>query len=230
MLKGVLLSSSPESAIGVVHLAEKLDGPLKSQLDQQQADSMTMYLNQNENTDPSELEIMLQTMLLSSSPESATGAIHWSEFLDGSLQSQLAEHQERLERQASLPQSMSAVLADARPIVVTSAASPFSVVEVNDAWVGLCGYSRDEALNRNLGDLLQGPDTNVQVAMKMVAQLDRENYGEAFLTNYDKSGRKFHNFVKIGKLSANDDGSAQFLVGVLEEIAENPVQQKLQSM
>ena len=105
-------------------------------------------------------------------------------------------------------------------MVVTSAVYPFAVVEVNDAWVGLCEYSREEAINRSLGDLLQGPRTDQNAAREMVKRLQEEDYAEAILTNYSKSGRKFDNFVKVARLSVNgeNDSVTELLVGVLEEI------------
>jgi PAS domain S-box-containing protein len=135
-------------------------------------------------------------------------------MLDLATKSRLIELKQR---QESLPETMSEALADSRPIVVTSAAFPFDVVDVNQAWVGLCEYTREEAVNRNLDDLLQGPETSAEVARDMISRLKRDQYSEAYLTNYTKSGRKFQNHVKVGLISG-DDGTGKFYVGILEEI------------
>jgi PAS domain S-box-containing protein len=162
----------------------------------------------------SEYESIIPTLAFLASPETAIGVIHYAEMLDGPLKTQLSAQKERV---AALPHTMSEALADSRPIVITSASSPFTVVDVNEAWVGLCEYSREEALHQNLVDLLQGPETDTQVTQQMVSRLKREAYSEAFVTNYAKSGRKFQSHVQVGRLVA-DDGSAEFFVGILEEI------------
>jgi PAS domain S-box-containing protein len=192
------LIASPETAIGVVHYGEMLDKP-----DAQRND-----------LPDSSVESLLHSLSLFASPETATGAVHFAEMLDDSMKAQLLES---MYFQESLPKTMLEALADSRAVVITSAASPFDIVEVNDAWVGLCGYSREEALNRNLGDLLQGPETSAHVTRNMFSRLKREHYSEAFIANYTKTGRKFQNHVKVGLLS-NEEGMTTFFVGVLEEI------------
>jgi PAS domain-containing protein len=143
---------------------------------------------------PPEYESILHSLTFLSSPETAIGVIHYAEMLDGPLKTQLSEQKERV---ASLPHTMSEASADYCPIVITSASSLFTVVDVNDAWVGLCEYSREEALHQNLGDLLQGPETDPQVTQHMISRLKRDDYSEAFVTNYAKSGRKFQSHIYI---------------------------------
>ena len=190
----------PETALGAVHIGEMLESDNGSShaqvLDGKASDSLSMLLL---------------------SPETAIGAIHYGELLDILTESKLNAQQARKE---SIPRTLAGVLSDSRPMVVTSAASPFSVVEVNDAWVGLCGYTREEAVNCNLGDLLQGPETDENVARNMVQRLQKELYAEDVLTNYSKSGRKFDNFVKVARLAANGEGgnAEDLFIGVLEEI------------
>jgi PAS domain S-box-containing protein len=197
-MESLSLMASPETAIGVVHYGEMLDKP-----DAQRND-----------LPDSSVESLLHSLSLLASPETATGAVHFAEMLDDSMKAQLLES---MHSQESLPKTISEALADSRAVVITSAASPFDIVDVNDAWVGLCGYSREEALNRNLGDLLQGPETSADVTRNMFSRLKREHYSEAFIANYTKTGRKFQNHVKVGLLS-NDEGTTTFFVGVLEEI------------
>jgi hypothetical protein len=97
MLQVALLSSRPESALGVVHFGEMLDGVRKSQLEERQTDSMASYLQDNQHARSSESETaMLQSLLLSTSPESALGVVHFGEMLDGSFKSQLDPPQLRI--------------------------------------------------------------------------------------------------------------------------------------
>lgn len=173
------------------------------------------FQDKGESSKPADsFEPFMRSFSLLASPETALGGFHYGEMLDDTTKRQLLEH---MSQQESLPKTLSEALADPRPIVVTSSASPFDIVDVNEAWVGLCGYSREEAVNRNLGDLLQGPETSVRVARDMISRLKREHHSEALITNYTKSGRKFQNRVKVGLLST-DDGTDCFIVGVLEEV------------
>jgi PAS domain S-box-containing protein len=155
---------------------------------------------------------------LLTSPQTAIGVIHFGEFLDEATKALLRE---RYEHKTSLPTTMADALADPRPIVITSTSSPFVVFDVNEAWVGLCGYSREEALDKNLGDLLQGPDTDPKALLDMVARLRHGSYGEAKITNYAKNGRKFQNHVKVGSLSTENGDAAEYFIGVLEEIRQD---------
>ena len=201
ILDSSLMWQSPETALGFIHTAELLESHHDDGIG-------TDRVLQKSNLDFSSMW---------PSPETAIGSIHFSEMLDDVTRSHVIA---RKAREQSLPRSLTSVASDPRPVVVTSAVSPFAIVEVNDAWVGLCEYSRDEAVNRSLADLLQGPRTDTNAAREMVKRLQEEDYAEAILTNYSKSGRKFDNFVKVAKLSVNDDNDAatELLVGVLEEI------------
>ena len=42
--------------------------------------------------------------------------------------------------------------------VITESVPPFRITHVNDAWEGLCGFTRQEAVGKTLG-MLQGPGT-----------------------------------------------------------------------
>jgi PAS domain S-box-containing protein len=122
--------------------------------------------------------------------------------------------------QAPLPRNMTQVMQDPRAVVVTSAASPFKVVNVNEAWVGLCGYKPEEALGKSLGSLLQGSKTDTKVANSMVRRLHLEEYAEAVVFNYTKEGREFKNVVRVAPMFA-DDGTIEHFVGVLQEISND---------
>eukprot|EP00339_Tiarina_fusa_P018297 CAMPEP_0116998418 /NCGR_PEP_ID=MMETSP0472-20121206/1496_1 /TAXON_ID=693140 ORGANISM="Tiarina fusus, Strain LIS" /NCGR_SAMPLE_ID=MMETSP0472 /ASSEMBLY_ACC=CAM_ASM_000603 /LENGTH=379 /DNA_ID=CAMNT_0004697563 /DNA_START=225 /DNA_END=1365 /DNA_ORIENTATION=+ len=232
---GYYNSLSPESALGAVHVAEMLDEKAKKQLqslvgDDAQKEEATLWASlstgrQSEVSSAEADEVAFEKLFSSlppiTSPESALGSIHVAEMIDESTKAQLLKafrnNNDNDARRRSIPQTMSDVLADARPIVVTSRYSPFDIVEVNDAWVGLCGFTREEAAGQNLGNLLQGPETSGKTAIDMIARLKRDHYSEAVLTNYTKTGRKFMNHVKLGVLS-NERGEEDFFVGILEEI------------
>ena len=157
--------------------------------------------------------------------ESATGFIAYTEMIDDKIRQDLLK---TISLKESLPKTMDDALHDERPIVITTTESPFRVVDVNDAWESLCGYRRDEAIGRNIGTLLQGPDTDVESANKMVNSLQQNGFSEITLTNYAKNGRSFKNHIRVGVLSTTSDNDAYF-VGVLHDV-DNHSTQKLAAL
>jgi PAS domain S-box-containing protein len=213
------LVSSPESALGFFHAGEMLGG-IKNGISSSSSSSLLHeYSSQS----------------LFASPESATGAIWVTEMLDDDLKQALMEQQRAKDE---LPKTLSEALSDERPIVITSAKSPFTVVDVNAAWEGLCGYKREEALHRNLGDLLQGPETDVATAADMVRYLKRDQFSRTVLTNYTKTGRKFQNRITVGVVSSSGDDAAErkdgastlYFVGVLEDLEAATSNKKIVAM
>ena len=112
-----------------------------------------------------------------------------------------------------------AELIEDQAVVITESSLPFRIVRVNAAWEGLCGYTQDEARGKTLGDLLQGPETDVGAATALVDKLIHGEEAGAVLTNYAKGGRKFQNRIRVGTLKNQHDKVTHF-VGVLKEIHE----------
>lgn len=94
---------------------------------------------------------------------------------------------------------------------------------MNKAWTKLCGYTREEAVESTLQELLQGPDTNVTVAKILTTSLLRQENGnsehEAVLVNYRSDGRKFRNHVRVGRIK-NDAGDTTHFVGVFRKLSD----------
>lgn len=209
-IDAALLVSSPESAFGSTHAGEFLSDSFKAEL----LESQGVEYKPAKSSDAIMFQEFLDNMALMASPESASGFVASAEFLDEASKAMLSKFHARAE---ALPKTLEEAMADPRAIVVTSLTSPFDIVDVNEAWVGLCGYERNEALHQNLGKLLQGPDTNADATKTMVSQLQQEHFAESMITNYTKQGRRFRNRVQAGLLS-DDKGQTKYFVGVLEEI------------
>ena len=126
-----------------------------------------------------------------------------------------------------------AMLDQEHAIVVTTAEAPHRIVHVNAAWERLCGFTKHEALHRTLS-ILQGPDTNVDLAESTVrAVVDQQhinksidnNNKDMYLINYRKNGSPFKNHVTIAPcpLELNNGHSVDLLVAVLEEVNTVPL-------
>lgn len=121
---------------------------------------------------------------------------------------------------AELPKTLEDVVRQkSRAIVVTETAKPFRVVDVNECWEGLCGFSFREAHGKTLGQLLKGPETDQVAATGLLARLLAGEEAGAVLTNYTKDGRPFRNRIRVGPLYDPDNNITHF-VGVLQEIKE----------
>jgi len=106
-----------------------------------------------------------------------------------------------------------------RAIVVTENKMPFSIVEVNQSWEGLCGYGYKESFGKSLGAFLQGPETDVASVTAMMSQLLRGEEAGIVVTNYTKEGRRFRNRLRVGPL-VDEFGETTHFVGVLQEIQD----------
>jgi len=120
-----------------------------------------------------------------------------------------------------LPKTLTdAMRQKSRAIVVTETSKPFRVVEVNETWEGLCGYTYSEARGQSLGKLLKGPNTNQVAATGLIVRLLNGEEGGAVLTNYTKEGREFRNRIRVGPLYDASGEHITHFVGVLEELKE----------
>ena len=104
-----------------------------------------------------------------------------------------------------------------RAIVITEATAPYRIVDVNDAWVDLCGYTYLESKGKKLGDLLKGPATDTRATTAMMHQLLHGEEVGTTLVNYTKSGRSFRNRLRAGPLLEGD--RVTHFVGILQEVA-----------
>lgn len=138
------------------------------------------------------------------------------------------QHQKKYQKvdQLALPQTLEEIMRQkSRAIVVTEPTKPFRVVDVNECWEGLCGFTFSEARGKTLGSLLKGPATNQVAATGLVAHLLQGQEAGAVLTNYTKEGREFRNRIRVGPVYEDDSRTKiTHFVGVLEEIQEEEKQ------
>ena len=102
--------------------------------------------------------------------------------------------------------------------VITEASRPFRITHVNDAWVGLCGFTLEEAQGQTLR-ILQGEATDLTTVDALVKDCQEGRSTSMEVINYDKQGHKFRNFLKVYPLAAGGNGpdkdATTHLLGVL---------------
>merc|ERR1712157_616634 len=114
-------------------------------------------------------------------------------------------------------------------IVITTSNEPHTIVHVSDAWMELCGYTRDESMNRTFKDLLHGPDTNHEHASNIARKVfDTNTCQDAYLVNYTKDGRRFYNHLSIGPLYFDEESNDENLM-MMKNIAEGEKKEDVDS-
>ncbi|KOX97807.1 MULTISPECIES: PAS domain S-box protein [Halorubrum] len=92
------------------------------------------------------------------------------------------------------------------------------MVYVNDRFVEMTGYDREESIGVNCR-FLQGPDTEEASVQELREAIDAEESTSVELLNYRKDGTEFWNRVSIAPIS-DADGTVTHWVGFQEDITE----------
>ncbi len=88
---------------------------------------------------------------------------------------------------------------------------------VNDAFLAMSGYSREECIGRNCR-FLQGPDTAAESVDKLRHAIDAQQSISVELLNYRKDGTQFWNALTISPIRDASDHVTHF-VGVLNDVS-----------
>ena len=99
--------------------------------------------------------------------------------------------------------------------IFTRAAPPFEITHVNDAWVNLCGFSREEAVGKTCR-ILQGAETSVESLRALHAAVASRATITVRLLNYTKGGTPFLNQLSLAPLKESEGSEdATHYVGTL---------------
>jgi PAS domain S-box-containing protein len=88
---------------------------------------------------------------------------------------------------------------------------------VNDAFLEMTGYDRDEVLGRNCR-FLQGPETEAEPVRELRRAIDEQRSVSVLLRNYRRSGEQFWNALEISPVYG-EDGVTHY-VGFQEDVTE----------
>lgn len=80
--------------------------------------------------------------------------------------------------------------------IVDAQAPDLPIVFVNDAFLNMTGYRRDEVVGRNCR-FLQGPDTDGEAVMALARAVDQGEAANLDVLNYRKDGTPFWNALQI---------------------------------
>ena len=66
---------------------------------------------------------------------------------------------------------------------VTAGTRPYTILDVNDAWLATCGFSKREVVGKT-ARIIQGPHTEVDELATLMKGVDQGQRTEVTLTNY----------------------------------------------
>jgi len=80
--------------------------------------------------------------------------------------------------------------------VITGAQRPYQIMQVNQAWTVLCGFSSEEAVGNTFA-IMQGPATNGRSLVEMQKRLGCRRPNAQLILNYKKDGSPFLNLLQV---------------------------------
>jgi len=92
------------------------------------------------------------------------------------------------------------------------------IIYVNEAFVRLTGYTREDSLGRNCR-FLQGRDTSADAVAKIRDALEQEDVVVVDILNYKKDGTSFWNALHVGPIF-DDEGKLAYYYGSQWDVTE----------
>ena len=90
-----------------------------------------------------------------------------------------------------------------RPVVMTLADPPYTIMQVNKLWEDMTGYTAEEVVGKASCTILQGQETDRKGIEVMMEEIRYKRPASATLVNYRKTGQVFWNFIQVFPLSTD---------------------------
>jgi PAS domain S-box-containing protein len=90
-----------------------------------------------------------------------------------------------------------------KPVVMTLADPPYTIIQVNKEWEIMTGYSAEEVVGKANCGILQGSITDRKALDDMMHEIRFKRPFSTILTNAKKSGEVFRNFLLLYPLSTD---------------------------
>ena len=90
-----------------------------------------------------------------------------------------------------------------KPMVMTLAERPYTIVQVNKLWEDMTGYSAEDVVGKTSCRTLQGKETDQKELEKLMTSVRYKRPASAYLVNYNKSGERFRNHMTLYPLSTD---------------------------
>jgi len=90
-----------------------------------------------------------------------------------------------------------------KPMVMTLAEGPYTIVKANSLWEEMTGYNAEDVVGKASCSVLQGPQTDKASLQELMNEVRFKRPASIMLTNYNKSGECFRNFIIVFPLSTD---------------------------
>ena len=114
-----------------------------------------------------------------------------------------------------------------RAVIVTD--RHLKIVYTNAAFTAMFGYSAEEAMDRQTGELIVGRHTDRRTLAKLQRWIDVEAGGEEEILAYDKNGDEIWISASV-KAFRNERGQVKYMFGLLTDITESKQLRSLQQL
>lgn len=90
-----------------------------------------------------------------------------------------------------------------KPMVMTLADAPYTIVQVNKLWEDMTGYTAAEVVGKSSCGILQGPEKDNKPLSEMMQEIRFKRPASATLINFKKTGERFRHFLLTFPLSTD---------------------------
>ena len=90
-----------------------------------------------------------------------------------------------------------------KPMVVTLAEAPYTIIQVNNLWEEMTGYKADEVVGKMSCSILQPPEMDKKPVKDLMNEVRYKRPASAMLVNKTKTGENFTNFLVVYPLSTD---------------------------
>jgi PAS domain S-box-containing protein len=90
-----------------------------------------------------------------------------------------------------------------KPMVVTLAEPPYTIIQANQLWMDMTGYTAEDVVGKASCSILQSSDMEKKALKNMMQEIRYKRPASAMLVNTTKSGEIFSNFLVVFPLSTD---------------------------
>jgi PAS domain S-box-containing protein len=90
-----------------------------------------------------------------------------------------------------------------KPMVMTLAEEPYTIVQVNKLWEEMTGYKAEEVVGKASCRLLEGEDTEAAAVESLMTEVRFKRPASAMIIRYKKNGERFQDFFHAYPLSTD---------------------------
>lgn len=120
-----------------------------------------------------------------------------------------------------------------KPMVMTLADPPYTIIQVNELWTNMTGFTAEEVVGKVSCSILHSSDEDNTSLKNMMNEIRYKRPASAMLVNKTKSGESFSNFLVVFPLSTDSricyyigltmhDKKGQCLESVQAQVASTP--------